>query len=134
LILVKSPLALLFLLIVLLKSIMPAMDTSELSKLGALAEHYAEHQNENPGLSFWQFLMLHYENPKHHTEDHQKHSTLPYGEQHHDSCPLQVWFACTEFTLQLNSGNVHSEISNLYNNPTGSNFLSSIWQPPRKLA
>jgi hypothetical protein len=129
---VKNLLALIFLQILLLKSIMPAMDTFELSKLSALAEHYAEHQKENPELSFWQFLILHYENPKHHTEDHQKHSHLPYGEQHHDSCPLQVWFASADFSLQLNSERVNCEIINFYNSPTGSNFLSSIWQPPRQ--
>lgn len=108
------------------------MDTMELSKLPALADHYTEHKKDNPGISFWEFIVLHYENNRHHTEDHDKHSTLPYGTQHHDSSPLQVWFSCINFHIQLSTESSCSESVNTYVNPVESHFLTSIWQPPRQ--
>lgn len=107
------------------------MDTFELAKLPALAEHYHEHQKLNPGISFWAFLLMHYENPKHHAEDHQKHTNLPYGNHHHDTNPLQVWFAGPEFSLQLGSDTLPLAIVSAYTCPTYTLFQSSIWQPPR---
>lgn len=114
-----------------LKSMMPAMDTFELSKLPALAEHYAEHQKENPGISLWEFIVLHYENNRHHKEDHDKHSNLPYGAQHHDSSPLQVWFSCTNFNVQFCNTLLRTDPASTYISPFESLWQSSIWQPPR---
>jgi hypothetical protein len=54
------PLALLFLSIVLVKALVPAMDTTDLTKLPALLERYHEHQALQPYLIFVEFLSLHF--------------------------------------------------------------------------
>lgn len=107
------------------------METMELSKLPALIAHYTEHKKENPGISFWEFIVLHYENNRHHTEDHEKHSHLPFGAQHHDSSPLQVWYSCINFSIQLSTEPFRSKPINSYVNSVENHFLTSIWQPPR---
>jgi hypothetical protein len=129
----KALVTLLFVQILALKAFIPAMDTFELVKLPTLIEHFNEHQKENPDLSFWEYLVLHYENPIHHSEDHQKHSNLPFGNHHHDSFSLQVWFSNVAIPPALTGDFADVRLADSYTMPVNYSFSTSIWQPPRQV-
>lgn len=81
--------------VMLLGSLLPQHDLSELAKLPELAQHYRYHQAmAGGGLSVASFLALHYgpEGANHHRNpvshrDAQDHKKLPL-EQHHHNCVL----------------------------------------------
>jgi hypothetical protein len=59
-------------------SMIPGNSFFELSELPALLQHYQYHRMvETPGISFYDFLGLHYGNPKHEKSDPENHCKLP---------------------------------------------------------
>lgn len=119
-----------YIVIILLKSFLPAMNTAELAKIPVLIEHYREHCNIDPSLTFLQFLALHYADEKHHRHDHSKHSKLPFGNMHHHPVTLQLWYAeLPGIVLQPGSSKIFIVLLAEDNNPII--YKSAIWQPPR---
>jgi hypothetical protein len=55
---------------------------NELAKTPFLFAHFQEHKLENESLSLLEFLHLHYDNPEHHEQDHEKHHHLPLQHSH----------------------------------------------------
>ena len=60
---------------------------SEVLRLPLLVEHYTEHKSKVDDLSFWQFLVMHYETDVAH-DDQDK--SLPFNDCHH-SCFAQTF-------------------------------------------
>jgi ABC-type Zn2+ transport system substrate-binding protein/surface adhesin len=120
-----------FSLLLLLKALLPAMDTAELAKLPLLIEHYRQHRALDDSMNFLQFLAMHYTDARHHEEDHTTHSHLPFGQHHHLNVTIPVWNA-PAIALLLSP----PEGSDLRHQIPGEVFLifsfaAHIWQPPR---
>lgn len=108
---------------------------SELLKTPILVEHYYEHQQENPKLSLWVFILDHYTHAVVFDKDYEKDMKLPFKSNHSDcSCSSIVTFLSSIQTFDFEYKSFVKE----YKKPTFgytfsfiSNFHSAIWQPPK---
>ncbi len=81
----KSVIAILLSLQILLGSLFPNVDAMQLVKIGELIKHYQEHvATENQNLSFVDFLIMHYSSTSNHTKTAKhSHANLPHLNSHH---------------------------------------------------
>ncbi len=104
-------------------------------KVSAFALHYIEHlAQENIGIV--EFITLHYQNPKHHQEDHETHQNLPFQDHAHFMSNILILnvllYKSFEFSFHPKLlWIVHPE-KNFYNSvPRMLSLSVSIWKPPR---
>jgi hypothetical protein len=126
----------LFLLLYLFVSLVPAGVKEELAKCAQLIEHFHEHRAETPDLSFFNFLALHYgEAFAEHRSDH-NHSDLPgktsQSHSHVMACscsvpalPASVHWQITPPQTVVQTPAPGDETLHSYLRSSG------IWQPPR---
>lgn len=112
-------------------SLLPQMDTYELSKLPHLVDHYQEHSRQNASFTLLDFLSLHYgDQKKHHEDNHQDTGCLPF--QQHAMSGLffvleTVYFACTQQAeYQIIRKPFYKAVYHTV-------YLARIWQPPKSL-
>ena len=120
-------------LVLLLTYLFTSTHISELCKLPALVSHYNEHKHEQPAMSFWSFLCIHYAHGEVNDRDFDKDMKLPF--KSHTNC-----FSCS--ITYLEPAPVYDFFNKIYFNAyTQPNFkyassyipsyFSSIWQPPQ---
>jgi hypothetical protein len=105
----------------------------ELLKLPDMVEHYSEHKKENPSISLWQFLSIHYAHGDVQDKDHEKDMKLPF--KTHDNCGSSNFitllpehqFCFEKTTCIFVIKNPHYYYAGFSNTPA----LNSIWQPPK---
>ena len=126
----RTPIAI-FLLITYL---LTASQLSELFKLPILADHFIEHQDENPNLSFIDFIRIHYMQDVGFDDDFDKDTKLPF--KSHSSChcsnitflqPVAIFELPQRIALPLGQKSTNFG----YHFSFSTNFLISIWQPPK---
>ena len=119
----------------LLTTFVPSAAWQVLGDLAVLKTHFEEHQKENPNLTFYAFLTLHYGSDfkKHESEhDHSKlplkHSTPSVSVLIVSLEPVEFYFLNPSFQHIL----VEKHVSNFYfHQIIASQDLTAIWQPPR---
>ena len=119
----------------LLTTFVPSAAWQVLGDLAVLKTHFEEHQKENPDLTFYAFLTLHYGSDfkKHESEhDHSKlplkHSTPSVSVLIVSLEPVEFYFLNPSFQHIL----VEKHVSNFYfHQIIASQDLTAIWQPPR---
>lgn len=115
-----------------LTSLGSVMDLHDFAKLPRLVEHYQEHRDKSPDVSFLAFLNLHYgsEAERHDQEEHQEHTSLPFKSPDctftHTVIVLPQ-FKAPEITQLI----FEVTYSNFYHSAFSSAFSQSIWQPPK---
>ena len=119
----------------LLTTFVPSAAWHVLGDLAVLKTHFEEHQKENPDLTFYAFLTLHYGSDFKKHESQHDHSKLPLKHSTPSVSTLIVSLEPVEFHF-LNpcfpSNIVEKHVSNFYfNQIIASQDLTSIWQPPR---
>ena len=126
----KKLVAILFLSIYLIST----TELHQLAKIPLLIEHFEEHQQQNNQLTFFDFLNLHYSGEEKIDADHEKDMKLPF--KSHDGC-ISTFIAAN--IPPSFSNLVLKEFSeSILSFPSredcflSSNYLSSIWQPPKK--
>ncbi len=63
-------------------------EASQLLKLPVILQHFHEHQQRNPGISFFKFLDMHYLHGSPHDEDYERDMQLPFKRaDHHAHVP-----------------------------------------------
>lgn len=104
----------------------------EMVKLPILVHHYIVHINLNPEMDFGQFFSMHYNDGLIIDEDYHQDMQLPFK-----SIPLNFYFAMDYIDVRplmmLNVwkvANIKVKLPHLAEYFT-SQYLSSIWQPPR---
>ena len=116
----------------LVASFLPNRDANEMSKIPALVRHFAEHQQKNPQISVLDFISLHFQDEKHHEEDHEKHTKLPFHHDYNGSvmnvvCTFPIKFELKSPLFLLSDTNISVSEENLFF--TSPSF--DIWQPPK---
>ena len=105
----------------------------QLLKLPALVEHFSEHQQKDKTMTLWKFLCIHYANGNKKDADYEKDSKLPFKTA--DNCnsfnhitllPEQKFCFNTIFL-----STEKKEIQKYHPSFSISNYLKSIWQPPK---
>jgi hypothetical protein len=100
----------------------------ELLKLPMLFSHYAEHSNEQPALSFSDFLLDHYFGNSEHSHSHDQ---LPFQGNHHNhvvEAPIDQPLI-QHFSFIFHVVHAHYNVTLQTFIPEGCH--SSIWQPPK---
>jgi hypothetical protein len=99
-------------------------------KIPILIEHFYAHTSQNPALSFWDFMVLHYD---HHTQDAdwKKDKQLPFI----DHINFLTVYYTIERTFSLEEQNLtfilpHSKILVQNEKLNEWEIIHSIWQPP----
>ncbi|MBL7857269.1 MAG: hypothetical protein JNM57_06240 [Cyclobacteriaceae bacterium] len=118
--------------LLLVETMLSSMGTLELAKVPALFDHYQEHKNENPALSFIAFVNLHYANTEHHEQDHHQHHELPFTAHHqHNGCVHQLFYTVPDLAFVFNAESTTRKNLAAYHAPAELARSTSIWQPPR---
>jgi hypothetical protein len=102
-------------------------------KLPALVEHFSEHKQKDKTITLWKFLCIHYANNSVKDSDYDKDSKLPFktidncnSSNHITLLPEQKF--CFNTILITTEKKVIHKYYPLFSN---SNYLESIWQPPK---
>ena len=105
----------------------------ELMKSPLLAEHFTEHKNEKPSLTFWKFLCIHYTHNDVQDEDHDKDMKLPFKSiENFFSTSYIILSPEQKLSLEKSFFLVETKITpNYYKEVIITHSLNSIWQPPK---
>ena len=104
----------------------------EVWKLPVLAEHFMEHQAEDPFISVLAFLDMHYMHDSPYDADYARDMQLPFKMVSHASLSVFVIPSPPVFFPTALPVYNKKEKPILYNSPAYSlNYYNSIWQPPR---
>ena len=127
----KSIVAFLLAGLILGSSLLPGFGVEQSTKLVELIQHYQHHVEEEPNLSFTDFMVMHYgENSEHQKHPNHSHHNLPSaGHMVTGFTPNTVRLSVSSYiSAVLASQKAFSRYSNLYS------FLSvfSLINPPRR--
>jgi len=103
-----------------------------LLKIPVLFEHYKEHRQLNPDISFWSFIKLHYLDPIVVDEDYQRDQQLPFRDT--DCCVMTLSSVCECLQIAVEIDKPEEVINDfhLFNEENKPQFVPfDIFQPPR---
>ncbi len=127
----RKTIAIFLLSVFLFSALVPVQAQEELTKLPSLLEHFQEHKIETPGLTFLEFLKIHYgEEFAQHRSAHD-HSDLPGKNScHHLHAPAiavlpAVAFAAPNLQVSVAVQPLFADQSYEFT------LFHDIWQPPR---
>lgn len=105
----------------------------ELAKLPLLAEHYSEHKKWNPDISFISFIWMHYLDDDNKYADQARDQQMPFKTTYHPSLSLAGFIVPSPEYAIVPKISVRTQKQRLITDSYihSSQYLSSIWQPPR---
>ncbi|MBD3748036.1 MAG: hypothetical protein IE931_00930 [Sphingobacteriales bacterium] len=107
-------------------------ELNQLLKFPLLIQHFAKHKIENPQLSVFGFLAIHYFNGNPHDEDYDQDMRLPFKS---DNTCINILGLSTpsQYGSELKIILYPKEIKLNFPSETiySSSFLQNIWQPPK---
>ena len=105
-------------------------EMNELMRLPLLVEHFIEHQEMVPEMSFVQFLAMHYKTDVAHDSTDME---LPFKGCDHSVASPNFTFPDQKIELTQAIPTAHPEFFSLYISFIPSTGLSEIFQPPRSI-
>ncbi|MTG97517.1 hypothetical protein [Myroides albus] len=102
----------------------------QLLKVPLLIEHYVEHKTNNPNLTMWGFLQIHY-SESHKEEGDPVDEKLPFVTHHFVSIIGIVTPTPVLKIERIRFNTIHDKIHAFDEDEVESSYLSSIWQPPK---
>lgn len=110
------------------------ISTTELGqvlKFPLLVEHYIEHTTSNPDLSLWGFLQIHY-SESHKEEGDPMDEKLPFVTHTHFVSIVGIVTPAPILKIdRIKFNTLDNKIHAFNEDEVESNYLSSIWQPPK---
>lgn len=103
-------------------------EVSELMRLPLLVEHYIEHQELVPEMSFLQFLAMHYKTDVAHDSTDME---LPFKRCDHSVTSPNFTFPDQKIELNSGAPSAMPEFSSFYISFIPATGLTEIFQPPR---
>ncbi|MCF3107619.1 hypothetical protein LL912_02390 [Niabella sp. CC-SYL272] len=107
-----------------------ATEVSQLLKIPILVKHFVDHRQQDPGMTLWAFLKMHYDHPVK-DADYQTDQQLPFV-THSGSLTL-VFTTDTHFSLEIKKWvfPFPKRITPYKNVFYDKDVFNAIWQPPR---
>jgi hypothetical protein len=103
-------------------------EVHELVRLPLLVKHYQEHKEQVTGITFWEFLVMHYKTDVPHDD---QDTRLPFKTCHHSLASTALAVTSQRITLTIPLPVVvKQELSSHHSIPQAS-YLEEIFQPPR---
>lgn len=106
----------------------------QILKFPVLIEHFIEHRSENPDLSLYEFLALHYSSETNYDADYDEDMKLPF-KTHNESQTISI----TAVYFSDSHTKIISPVLMDHSSPVVKNdmfiyssYSSSIFQPPKK--
>lgn len=115
-----------------LETTFPQVDLAELSSLPEVWAHFEKHRLESPGITFVDFLNLHYGDSDHLNRATHDHHKLPFSKgmhRHTIAMPIVYDVVRVYPSKFCNVLMVISEV--IYNGVAVPSVALSIWQPPK---
>jgi len=112
--------------------LLSATELYQLIKLPFLVSHFVAHKKENPTISLWSFICIHYANGEVFDSDHEDDMKLPFKTHEaasHTNFVAQVPVLPGTLDKPVCSQNPVFKLDN--ESFTESRFPSGIWQPPK---
>lgn len=103
-------------------------EMNELMRLPLLVEHFFEHQEMVPEMSFFQFLAMHYKTDVAHDSTDME---LPFKQCDHSVASPNFTFPDQKIDLTASLPATAPEFSSFYISVIPSTGLNEIFQPPR---
>ena len=105
---------------------------NEIFQIGQLVSHFQDHETENPEMTIWAFIQMHYINESVVDEDYAEDMKLPFKTSEKISGPIVAKI----FQESLGQTTLSFEDSASFVDFFKSQFLAqdiarNIWQPPR---
>jgi hypothetical protein len=107
-------------------------EVHQLLRLPVLVEHFIEHRQLDPGISFLAFLKLHYVGKIEIDDDYQRDQQLPFRTAECGACNISSFCECPVVIEVQQQESLFKQQFHLFNED-GEPLLSSadIFQPPR---
>jgi len=100
----------------------------EMLRLPILLEHYSHHKQKVANISFWDFLVMHYNsNVSHDSDDNQ----LPFKDPGHSFTASTIALPIHKMVLKETITPAKTDHSFFYSETFIASHLSDIFQPPR---
>ena len=116
----------------LVESLFPHAEVAEFIKVPELLKHFENHKQEDPSISFLEFLHLHYGDSQHAHRDQQHHQKLPFSKSHHHHVNLvQVIQAPEEIKSSIDFTLLRKIEVVFYSESKVSTPSTGVWQPPK---
>ncbi len=109
-------------------------ELAQLLKLPVLVEHYKEHKLQNPTITFWGFLNLHYNNGNKMDDDYDKDMKLPFKTVSDIASSFVSSVPPSTFSVAPQPDLEYTIIKQKYSYSSNlllPMFSASIWQPPK---
>ncbi|MEJ8597191.1 hypothetical protein JSO62_00575 [Riemerella anatipestifer] len=108
-------------------------EVREVLKLPVLIEHFVEHRNDNPEMSFGQFITLHYLSGDVHDDDYEEDMKLPFKSQNQNISSSIVLAMPTSFDFKIKSSKIYKEKSQNFGYSDSFTIDNSdlVFHPPR---
>lgn len=105
----------------------------QLVKLPLLVDHFKAHKLEDPSMTLWKFLAMHYDYTATPDEDHAQDMKLPFKANDNFIHSTIADFEYNPFiTPLIKTFSSYNEPFTYYEEMfVSSSFLSNIWQPPK---
>lgn len=127
----KRALTIFFCSLFFLESVFPRIDFADFCQVPELLAHFEKHQSESPGITFMEFVYLHYGNSTHLQQDAKSHQKLPFSHTHHIIAKLQLPPDFSVFIPSHDFAFIREIEDVLYRKNHIPTVFNSIWQPPK---
>jgi hypothetical protein len=108
--------------------LLSSTEVHELLRLPLLVRHYAEHKEQVTEITFWEFLVMHYETDVAHDDQDMR---LPFKTCHHSLASAAMAVTSQRITLSIPlSVMVKQGLASHHSAPLAS-YLEEIFQPPK---
>jgi hypothetical protein len=108
-------------------------DLFQLFKLPKLVEHFQHHREENPQLTFADFLTGHYIHFEDNDADHEEDMKLPFKQSDFSASAISVYVPVYYRIKVISPADAYkNNIPVTSDRRFDSQFSASIWQPPQK--
>nr|WP_255669529.1 hypothetical protein [Myroides oncorhynchi] len=106
-------------------------EVGQVLKFPLLVEHYIEHTSNNPELSLWGFLQIHY-SESHKEEGDPMDEKLPFVTHTHFVTIIAIVNPSPILKIErIRINTTDDKIHSFDEDEVESSYLSSIWQPPK---
>lgn len=100
----------------------------QILRLPLLMKHYTEHRSQVEDMTFWQFLVMHYETDVPHDDTDMR---LPFKDCHHSVTNPFTAIPSQNIALNLPIISINEPIHFVTNSSFHSSYLDEIFQPPK---
>lgn len=123
-----------FALFLLLLHLVSSTQLTEVAKIPVLFEHFSEHQSINPQITFFEFVIDHYNNTPHTDNDEERDNQLPFKTINQSTPHFVAITPNKSQSISKIAYTLAKSHNGLYIDPfIPSSFTEKVWQPPKQM-